>query len=273
MHVSHYIYDDKYYAEASIRRDGSSKFKYSSNRWGTFWALGGGWRVSKENFMADTKNWLDNLKLRADYGVIGNQNGIGNYSGYQTWGYGAIYSSTTAGNGIPASYTLSKGGFVNDGLTWENTKTFDVGLDFSVFHRVHGTLDYFSKNTDNAVWDQPIALSLGQGSLQKNSARIVNRGFEIEVDVDIIKSKDIFWNVALNGTTYTTKLMAVPKGVGATGDGTWTATADAWTVSGGGASSGITYLRGVGKDYYNLYLFKYAGVDQNTRTSHSSIIK
>ena len=261
---SHYIYDDKYYAEASIRRDGSSKFKTDATRWGTFWALGGGWRISKETFMENTKNWLNNLKLRADYGVIGNQNGIGMYSGYQTWGYGAIYTSTTAGNGIPASYTLGKGGFVNDGLTWENTKTFDAGLDFTLFDRVHGTIDYFSKNTDNAVWNQPIALSLGQGSLQKNSARIQNNGIEIEVDVDIIKSKDIYWNVSTNGTAYTTKLMAVPKGVGATGDGTWTATADAWSASGGGASSGITYLRGVGKDYYNLYLFKYAGVDQNT---------
>ncbi len=261
---SHYIYDDKYYVEASVRRDGSSKFKTDATRWGTFWALGGGWRISKETFMESTKSWLNNLKLRADYGVIGNQNGIGMYSGYQTWGYGAIYTSTTAGNGIPASFTLSKGGYVNDGLSWENTKTFDVGFDFTLFDRVHGVIDYFNKNTDNAVWDQPIALSLGQGSLQKNSARIVNKGLEIQVDVDIIKNKDFYWNVSTNGTTYTTKLMAVPKGVGATGDGTWTATADAWSASGGGASSGITYLRGVGKDYYNLYVFKYAGVDQNT---------
>ena len=261
---AHYIYDEKYYAEASMRRDGSSKFKTDATRWGNFWSVGGGWRISSEEFMANTKNWLDNLKARASYGVIGNQNGIQNYAGYQTWGYGAIYTSSTAGNGIPASYTLGKGGWVNDALTWENTKTFDAGFDFSLFHRVHGSLDFFNKNTDNAVWDQPIALSLGQGSLQKNSAKIQNRGFELELDVDIIKSKDLYWSVSTNGTHYTTKLMAVPKGVGATGDGTWTATADAWSVSGGGTSTGVTYLRGVGRDYYNMYLFKYGGIDQNT---------
>ncbi len=260
---AHYTYDDKYYAEASVRRDGSSKFKYSSTRWGNFWSVGGGWRLSSEAFMASTKNWLDNLKVRASYGVIGNQNGIGNYSGYQTWGYGATYTSTVGGTGTPASYTLSKGGFVNDGLTWENTKTFDAGLDFTLFNRVRGTFDYFNKLTDNAVWDQPIALSLGQASLQKNSAQIQNKGYEIELDIDIIKQKDLYWSISLNGTHYTTKLKAVPKGVGSAIDGTWTANADAWTASGGGASSNITYLRGVGKDYYNLYQYKYAGVDQN----------
>ena len=114
---ANYIYNDKYYAEASLRRDGSSKFKKAENRWGTFWSIGGGWRITGENFMAGTKGWLDNLKLRASYGVIGNQNGIGNYSGYLTWGYGATYTQTTAGNGIPASFTLSQGGFPNDALT------------------------------------------------------------------------------------------------------------------------------------------------------------
>jgi len=260
---ANYIYSDKYFVAASLRRDGSSKFKYESTRWGTFWSLGGGWRVSSEDFMADTKKWLDNLKLRASYGVIGNQNGIGNYSGYQLWSYGAIYTSTTGGNGIPASYTLTKGGFVNDGLTWENTKTFDIGVDFSLFNRVRGTFDFYNRNTDNAIWSQPIALSLGQSSLQKNSAKIENKGFEVEVDVDILKKSDFYWSVSLVGTHYTTKLRGVPPGVGSSAlNGNWTDNADAWAASGGGTSSNVTYLRGVGKDYYNLYMFKYAGVDQ-----------
>lgn len=262
---AHYTYDEKYYAEASLRRDGSSKFKYDSTRWGTFWSVGGGWRISQETFMENTKSWLDNLKVRSSYGVIGNQNGIGNYAGYQTWGYGAKYTSTTAGNGIPESFILTQGGYVNDGLTWENTKTFDVGLDFSLLNRIYGTFDFYNRNTGNAIWNQPIASSLGQSSLQKNSAKIQNRGFEVELNVDLIKTKDLFWTVSLNGTHYTTVLKGVPAGVGSKElDGNWTATADAWGASGGGASSGVTYLRGVGKDYYNLYLFKYAGVDQTT---------
>jgi len=262
---ANYIYDGKYYASASLRRDGSSKFKLKENRWGTFWSVGGGWRASSESFMQNTKKWLDNLKIRASYGVIGNQSGIPNYASYQTWGYGATYTSVTNGTGTPASFTLTKGGFVNDGLTWENTKTFDAGLEFSLFGRVYGTFDFYNKNTDNAIWSQPIAYSLGQSSLAKNSARIQNSGIEVELNVDLIKKKDLFWTVSMNATHYTTILKAVPAGVGSSAlNGNWTATADAWTASGAGASSGVTYLRGEGKDFYNLYLFKYAGVDQKT---------
>jgi len=262
---AHYIYNDKYYAEASLRRDGSSKFKYAENRWGTFWSVGGGWRISAEPFMEKTSTWLDNLKFRASYGVIGNQNGIGNYSGYQTWGYGAIYTSTTAGNGIPASYTLTQGGYPNDALTWENTHTLDAGFDFSLFNRINGTFDFYNRNTVNAIWDQPIAYSLGQASLAKNSAKIQNRGFEVELNVDIIKKQDLLWTVSLNGTHYRTVLKKVPPGVGSPAlNGNWTANADAWSIAGSGTSSNVTYLRGIGKDYYNMYLFKYAGVDQNT---------
>ena len=262
---ANYIYDSKYYASASLRRDGSSKFKLNKNRWGTFWSVGGGWRTSAETFMEGTKSWLDNLKVRASYGVIGNQSGIPNYATYQTWGYGATYTSVTNGTGTPASFILSKGGFVNDGLTWENTKTFDAGLEFSVFGRVYGTFDVYSKNTDNAIWSQPIAYSLGQSSLAKNSAKINNSGFEVELNIDLIKTKDLFWTVSLNGSHYITKLKGVPAGVGSKElDGCWTATADSWSASGAGTSSGVTYLRGVGKDFYNLYLFKYAGVDQKT---------
>ena len=262
---ANYIYNDKYYVEASLRQDGSSKFKYKSDRWGTFWSVGGGWRISSEDFMESTKNWLDNLKIRSSYGVIGNQNGVGNYAGYQTWSYSAKYTETTGGTGTPASYTLTQGSYVNDGLTWENTKTFDAGIDFSLFNHVYGTFDFYNRNTDNAIWDQPIAFSLGQSSLTKNTAKIQNRGFEVELNIDLIKNKDLFWTVSLNGTHYTTVLKHVPAGVGSAElDGNWTATADAWSASGGGTSSGVTYLRGVGKDYYNLYLFKYAGVDQTT---------
>jgi TonB-linked SusC/RagA family outer membrane protein len=260
-----YIYDEKYYLEASVRRDGSSKFKYSNNRWGTFWSVGGGWRLSAEEFMKGTKSWLNDLKIRSSYGLIGNQSGIGNYSGYQLWTYGAVYTSATSGTGIPASYTLTQGAFVNDGLTWENTKTLDAGIDFTLFNRVHGTVDWYNKHTINSVYNQPIAISLGQGTLTKNSAGLRNRGIEVDVNVDIIKSKNINWTVGLNGTHYTTILTKVPAGVGSKElNGNWTAGVDGWAANGGGSTTETAYLRGVGKDYYNLYFFKYGGVDNKT---------
>jgi TonB-linked SusC/RagA family outer membrane protein len=260
-----YIYDEKYYLEASIRRDGSSKFKYKNNRWGTFWSIGGGWRVSSEEFMKGTESWLNDLKVRSSYGLIGNQSGIGNYSGYQLWSYGAVYSSSTSGTGIPASYTLTQGAFVNDGLSWENTRTLDAGIDFTMFKRVHGSIDWYNKHTINSVYNQPIAISLGQSTLTKNSAGLRNRGIEVDVNVDIIKSKDINWTVGLNGTHYTTVLTKVPAGIGSAElNGNWTAGVDGWAANGGGSTGETAYLRGVGKDFYNLYFFKYGGVDSNT---------
>jgi len=263
-----YNYDDKYFLEGSARRDGSSKFRYEENRWGTFWSIGAGWRLSGEKFMEGTSNWLNDLKLRASYGVIGNQSGIGNYSGYQIWSYGAVYTTTNNGTGTPASFTLSQGGFVNKSLTWENTHTFDAGIDFSIWNRrINGSIDYYDKNTVNSVFAQPIARSLGQTSLVLNSATVKNRGIEVELNIDVIRNQNFRWNIGLNGTHYRTILMKVPESVkSAALGGKFTADIDGWGIANGGATSGgqIMYLRGEGMDYYNLYLYKYAGVDQTT---------
>ena len=260
-----YSYKDRYFLQGSLRHDGSSKFKLVDKRWGTFWSVGAGWRISQEEFMQSASSWLNELKLRSSYGVIGNQNGVSNYSGYQTWSYGAVYNSTTNGTGVPNTFTINQGSYVNDQLTWENIRTVDAGIDFALFNRVRGSLDYYDRTTTNAIWAQPMPLSKGQSSLNTNSARLNNRGFEVELSVDIIKKQDFSWTVSTNGTTYRTLLKDVPKGVGSAAlDGNWTATADGWSASGTGGASGIFYLRGVGKDYYNLYMFRYAGVDDNT---------
>lgn len=260
-----YNYKEKYYLSTSIRRDGSSKFKHASDRWGTFWSIGGGWRISSENFMKTTNNWLNNLKLRASYGVIGNQNGVSNYSGYQTWNYGAVYGTSSNGGGDPIGYKLSLGSYVNENLTWEKVHTFDCGIDFVLFNRVNGSFDFYNKQTVNAIWNQPIADSMGQSSIPSNSAGIRNRGIELDLTVDIIKNKDLYWSVSTNGAYFTTELTKVPKGVGSDAlNGCWTATdGEAWAQSGALGQGDICYLRGVGKPYYNMYLYKYGGVAGN----------
>lgn len=263
---ANYIYDDKYYVSGSFRRDGSSKFKYAEDRWGTFWSVGASWRISSESFMEPTKEWLDNLKIRTSYGLIGNQNGIGNYSGYRTWSYGAKYTSTTNGTGTPDTYTLGVGGFVNDRLTWENTKTFDVGIDFSLFNRLYGTIDYYNRLTENSFWNVPVSyLATGQSTIQQNSASVRNQGIEIELGADIIKTKDFSWNLSLNGTHYTNILASIPEGsVILDKNGCWEANVEGWSASGSTNQSQVSYYRGVGKDLYNMYIYKYAGVDKNT---------
>ena len=256
---ANYIYDEKYYLSASLRRDGSSKFKYVENRWGTFWSIGGGWRVTGEPWMEGAKGWLDNLKIRASYGVLGNQNGISNYSGYQTWSYGG--SNWTSGSSTyPQTYSLTKSAWVNDALTWENVHTTDAGIDFTLFKgKVSGTLDYFNKHTVNAIWGKNASyLAAGQASLSQNTAGIRNRGLEFELNYQPVHSSD--WDVlfSLNGTHYKTILTSIPEG----DDYTYTAAPDAWSMSGAGSGS-TEYLRGVGKSYFNMYIFKYGGVAGN----------
>ncbi|MBE6300435.1 MAG: SusC/RagA family TonB-linked outer membrane protein, partial [Parabacteroides distasonis] len=142
-----YDYKSKYYASASVRADGSSKFK--KDKWGVFWSVGGGWRFTAEDFMKDTESWLDNGKLRASYGVIGNASGVGRYSGYRTWSVGSKYTQTSGGTGTPNGvWTVSMGGMVNDKLTWEETQTWDVGLDLSFLNsRLTATLDFYNRLT------------------------------------------------------------------------------------------------------------------------------
>src|SRR5690606_31517985 len=135
-------YDNKYIATASVRNDGSSKFRYNNDRWSIFWSIGGAWRISAEEFMSNTSSWLTDLKIRSSYGVIGNQSGIGNYQGYQTWNYSAA-GYTTPGSYQPTGWTLSQGNTVNPSLTWEKKRTIDLGMDVSLWNRVNATIDWY----------------------------------------------------------------------------------------------------------------------------------
>lgn len=256
---ANYIFDNKYYVSASLRRDGSSKFKRKENRWGTFWSVGGGWRISSEPWMEGTRKWLDNLKVRASYGVIGNQNGIDYYSGYQRWSYGGR-DWTAEQNNYPQVVSLTKRGWVNDALTWENVHTTDAGIDVSLFGgKVTGTFDYFNKHTVNAIWGKNVSiLAAGQASLNQNTAGIRSRGLEFEINWQPVHTED--WDVlfSLNGTHYNTVLTSLPEG----DDYTYIAGPDAWGL--GGAGKGADeYLRGVGKDYFNMYIYRYGGVAGN----------
>lgn len=269
---ANYIFADKYYVSGSVRRDGSSKFR-KENRWGTFWSVGAGWRFTEESFMQDLRDsWLNNGKLRASYGVIGNQNGIGRYQTYRTWGYSTTYQTTNNGQGKPTgdSYKLSMGGLVNTQLTWEETKTFDVGLDLTLFNRIDLTFDWYNRVTGNSQFSQPVSyLAMGQTTLPRNIAELTNRGIELDINADIIRTKDIRWNVAFNITHYTTKLTdlpddAIPAHAEGLPDGTWEDNQGSWASAGGSQQAANVYLRGIGRDWFSLYMYKYAGIDQSS---------
>lgn len=265
-----YNYDEKYYLSGSLRADGSSKFV--NNKWGVFGSVGASWVITRENFMANTRSWLDLLKLRASWGVLGNASGIGNYTNH-TWTYSATsYNPATNGTGIPAGYKLGNGSLINDQLTWEKNQEFDLGLDFSFLnHRIKGAIDFYNHRTPNAFYSANYSILAGSGSetLQQNAAVLRNRGLELELSIDIIRKKDMTLNFSTNGTHYRTKLIDVPdENIPNNTNldlpaGTWQAGVGGFSASGTGGVT-IGYLRGEGRDWYNIYLYKYAGVDQES---------
>ncbi len=273
---ANYIYDEKYYLSASFRRDGSSKF-IKENRWGNFWSVGAGWRISSEPWMEDTKLWLDNAKIRTSYGVTGNQNGVTSYYVNPTWSYGVSqWQAVSNGTGRASVYSLTSPGLVDTDITWEHVNQFDLGVDFTLLNsRVSGAIDYYNNLTTNSLFNQAVSplANMAETTHTRNCAKLRNKGIEIELSSDLIRKKDFVWNVSVNFTHFSTILEDVPDSQLPAWDektselpkGTWTSASEVWAMTGGqNGGSGKLFLRGEGRDLYNLYLYKYAGVDKAT---------
>lgn len=238
-----YNYDEKYFAEASFRYDGSSRF-HSDNRWGAFWSAGAAWIVSKENFMKDV-SWVDFLKLRASYGEVGNDAGVGYY------GYMALYTLTTNGGSVAAYKSQNEA----KDIRWETTSSFGVALEASLFDRLNFSLEYFDKRSKDLLFDVSLPLSAGANTTSNNTAMAVvaknvgtmsNRGWELQADVDIIRNKDWKWNVGLNLTVLKNKVLKLP----------------AENRENGILSSNWRFMEG--HSMYEWWLTQFVGVDQMT---------
>ena len=273
---ANYVYDEKYYLSASFRRDGSSKF-IKENRWGNFWSVGGGWRISSEPWMEGTKTWLDNAKIRASYGVTGNQNGVTSYYINPTWSYGvSVWDDKTIGSGRAKTFSLTSPALVDTDITWEHVHQFDAGIDFTLLNsRISGAIDYYNNLTVNSLFSQAVSPLANMGNLthDRNCAKVRNSGIELELSSDIIRTRDFTWNLSLNATHFRTILVDVPDSQLPAWDektselpqGTWTQASETWAMTGGqNGGQGKLYLRGEGRDLYNIYLAKYAGVDKAT---------
>ncbi|MBE6225481.1 MAG: TonB-dependent receptor [Bacteroidales bacterium] len=194
-----YDYDGKYFASASFRRDGSSRFSPDS-RWGNFWSVGAGWRIDLENFMKDVK-WVNMLKLRASYGVIGNDD----TDGYYPWR--AVYALDR--NGVEPGYLQSTLGNVD--LTWETSKNLDVALEFTLLNsRLNGTVEFFNRESSDLLFDISLPPSIGVDSQLKNAGTMRNRGIEITLDGTILNKRDWRWDVNVNATFLKNKVVELP---------------------------------------------------------------
>ncbi|MFA6813340.1 MAG: SusC/RagA family TonB-linked outer membrane protein, partial [Bacteroidaceae bacterium] len=164
----------KYLFEFNYRQDGSSRFD-KNNRWGGFPSISAGWNISEEPFMASMKQtWLDNLKLRASWGSLGN-NSVGNYATIPTMSQ-ALYVL----NGNPVNGFVSS--LVNGNLKWESTYVTNIGLDFIIKNRLNGSIDFYNKLTKNILSQLPIPLENGLvDAPYQNSAKVRNRGLEVNL--------------------------------------------------------------------------------------------
>lgn len=183
---------DKYVLTASLRADGSSKFK-KGKRWSYFPSFSAAWRLEQEEFLKDI-DWLSQLKVRAGYGVTGNQ-GIQPYATFSDYAHIIDYAKSTG----DALLAMAVSNLQNDGLKWERTSSWNAGVDFGFFRgRLSGTVDVYQKKTTDLLISRELPASSGFASVLVNQGSLKNKGVEISLNMDVIKSKVWNWNIGGN---------------------------------------------------------------------------
>ena len=209
-----YVYDGKYLVDGVIRRDGSSRFS-KGNRYGIFPAVSVGWVVSKEAFMAGTRSWLDNLKLRGGYGLTGNDQMEYNYNSYTTYelllnsdDVGSFYPFGGVQSGGTTGYRNSR--FGNEDVKWETTKTFNVGIDVALLRSLNVTLDVWQRRTTDMLYPRALPAVLGRATAPNvNVGEMLNRGFDIDIAYrGTALERELKYRLSLNVSRYKNELVA-----------------------------------------------------------------
>lgn len=203
-----YDYADKYYASISYRHDGSSRFS-KDNRWGNFWSFGASWRISEEDFMKDV-SWLSNLKLRASYGQTGNDAILDADDDASYYPYQLLYT-LGVNNASEAGIYLSS--LVDTNLKWETQVSADVAIEFGLFdNRLTGSLEYFTKQSKDLLFDTSIPLSNGVNSIVQNIGKVKNNGVEFDLNYQLLRRNDWTFSIGVNGTHIKNKVTQLPAG-------------------------------------------------------------
>ena len=244
-----YDYDGKYFGSASYRRDASSAF-HPDNRWGNFWSIGAGWLMNKEAFL-ENQQWIDMLKFKISYGLQGNDNLLyqNDYRNY--YPYMDQYTLSNS-NGDFATTLYYKG---NPDITWETSHSFNTGFDFTFWGgKLSGAVEYFSRKTTDMLYFKPVASSMGYSRFPENVGSMVNRGVELDLNSNIINTKDFTWDVSFNLTHFKNKVLELaPELEGQLIDG--------------------SRIYREGESMYQLYLPKYVGVNPETGESQWALTK
>ncbi len=194
---ANYSFNRKYLISLNARIDGDSRFG-SNYKYGTFPSVSAGWIISDEEFMKNTK-WLSFLKLRASYGIVGNNSGVGFYSSIPQ--YGSIkYGTTGAGLGIT--------NFGNDDLRWEKVTTTDVGFEFGLFNnRLSGEFSWYNKKTTDMLLAVPTPSPSGTTSVLGNVGEMENKGVEISLNSTNVVTRNFKWTTSINAARNKNKML------------------------------------------------------------------
>jgi len=222
-----YNFASKYYLTASARRDGSSVF-HEDVRWGNFYSVGGSWRITEEAFM-QSLDFVDDLKLRASYGQVGQDN-LGDYYLAQP------RYSLRPNAGDPGIYWTNLG---NTALTWETSSNWDLSLEFGLFNNLlDGSIEYWERISDDLLYNVPLPLSEGLSEGPDNIASMVNSGLELSLRANIIRTNDLRWSLTVNASTLNNEITDLPEPF-VNGSKRWEE----------------------GKSRYEYFIYDYAGVD------------
>lgn len=228
-----YDYYNRYYLSASFRMDASSRFK-REHRWGAFWSVGASWRISQEKWLSDV-SWIDNITLKASYGVQGNDD-LGSFYAWQSL-YDMNYPNANNSGAIIESIE-------NEDVTWEKNGNLNIGLEFKLFGRLSGTIEWYNRKTTDLLLERPMAISLGFPGYYANVGSLRNRGFDITIGGDVISTKDWLWNITLIGSTLSNKVLKLSD-------------------NGEDIVNGVYIIR-EGEEINTFYMAKSAGVDPAT---------
>lgn len=192
---ANYVCANKYYITATARYDGSSKFA-NGHRWGLLPSFSLAWDVRQEKFMNEI-DWLDKLKMRVGFGVVGNQD-IENYA-YRTWYYQTPNRVTVDGSTVGTSGISASTNRGTPNLTWEKQKQWNVGLDLAVLHnKMSFSLDFFHIVNDDLLMQHSLASTSGYSTTWENIGQVTNNGIEASIQASLIDTEDFAWNVGMN---------------------------------------------------------------------------
>lgn len=187
-----YNYKSKYFLSISARTDGTSRF-YTPVQWGNFWSIGASWRLTEENFL-NNLTWLNELKLRSSYGVLGNEGVLDEYGNQNYYPYSPLYDLGYPNDNMSGGFLTS---LANYNLLWEKNTSANVGLDFTLLNRINGTFEYYVKDSKDLIMREPVAPSIGFDAVNANVGAVRNSGFEVTINTDILKFKDFNWNLGI----------------------------------------------------------------------------